>query len=143
MAPVVIFGMRIIGYSVLAMNSDNSGKVPRNILPDLVIPVLALGFTGYYLTTIAEVPWISQASAMVVSALLVATILAYFVRTAYRIKRGTETIAIPRLSLAHGISLRRVGLLALTVAYVALIETLGFTLTTTVFIFLGIVLLSS
>ena len=125
------------------MNPEDSKKAPRNVLPDLVIPVLALGFAGYYLTTITEVPWISQVSAVVVSFLLVAAILAYFIRTAYRIKNGSETIAFPRQHLSRGITIRRIGLLALTVGYVALIETLGFTLTTTMFIFLGIVLLSS
>ena len=125
------------------MNPEESKKTPRNVLPDLVIPALALGFTGYYLTTITQVPWISQASAVVVSILLVSSILAYFIRTAYRIRKGSETIAYPRQHLLRDVSIRRIGLLALTVAYVVLIERLGFTLTTTVFIFLGIVLLSS
>ena len=125
------------------MNSDDPRQRPRNVLPDLAIPVLALVFTGYYLTTITEVPWISQASAVTVSGLLVAAILAYFVRTASRIKRGIEVIAIPGPLREPDVSIRRLGLLALTVGYVVLIETLGFTLTTTVFIFLGIIVLSS
>ena len=126
-----------------AMDSDDSRKRPRNVLPDLVIPLLALAFTGYYLTTITEVPWIAQASAVTVGCLLVLAIAAYFIRTACRIKRGSEIIAIPGPARALDVSLRRIGLLALTIAYVALIETFGFTLTTVVFIFLGIVLLSS
>ena len=41
-------------------------REPRNILPDFIIPAMALAFTIYYLTTITEVPWISQASAVFV-----------------------------------------------------------------------------
>jgi len=125
------------------MNVDDPKQRPRNVLPDLVIPFLALAFTGYYLTTITEVPWIAQASAIIVSCLLVAAIVAYFIRTAYRIKRGSEVIALPGPPRALDVSIRRAGLIALTIAYVALIESLGFTLTVTAFIFLGIVVLSS
>jgi len=49
------------------MNVDDPKQRPRNVLPDLIIPVLALAFTIYYLTTITEVPWIAQASAITVS----------------------------------------------------------------------------
>lgn len=125
------------------MNSDDSIQKPRNVLPDLIIPLLAVGFTGYYLTTITEVPWISQASAVTVSGLLIAAIAAYSIRTAIRIKRGSEVIAISGPIRAREITFRRISLLVLTIAYVGFIERLGFTLTTVVFIFFGIVLLSS
>jgi hypothetical protein len=125
------------------MNTDGPRQEPRNVFPDLVIPLLALGFTAYYLSTITEVPWISQASAVTVSGLLIMAIVAYFIRTAYRIKRGSEIIALPGRLRVREVTIRRVGLLALTIAYVALIDTLGFTLTTVVFVFFGIILLSS
>jgi hypothetical protein len=125
------------------MNADDPKQRPRNVLPDLVIPLLALAFTGYYLTTITEVPWIAQASAIVVSCLLVAAIVAYFIRTAYRIKRGSEVIALPGPPRALDVSIRRAALIVLMIAYVGLIESLGFTLTISAFIFLGIVVLSS
>ena len=128
------------------MSQDPLDK-PRNILPDCIIPALALGFTAYYLTTITEVPWISQASAAVVSGLLIMAIMAFIVRSVWRIRQGRETIRL-RESL-HGLlgymptSARRIGLLALAIGYVWLIESLGFTLTTFVFLFIAIVLLSS
>ena len=120
---------------------------PRNILPDFIIPVLALAFTIYYLTTITEVPWISQASAIVVGSLLTLSILAYFVRSAWRIRRGEEMLELrDSLHMLLGrvpVSSRRIGLLALAVGYVWIIDWLGFTLTTLVFVFSAIVLLSS
>jgi hypothetical protein len=119
----------------------------RNILPDCIIPALALGFTIYYLTTITEVPWISQASAIVVSGLLSMAIVAFIIRSVWRIHRHRETLRLQgSLQAMLGYvptSSRRIGLLALAVAYVWFIESLGFTLTTLIFVFAAIVLLSS
>lgn len=116
---------------------------PRNIAPDLIIPVLALVFTAYYMTTITEVPWISQASAVTVGGLLTLAILAYLVRSASRIRKGTETLRWRPRVRNSATAARRIALLGLTVGYVFVSERLGFTLTTAAFIFLGVVLLSS
>lgn len=120
---------------------------PRNILPDCIIPGLALAFTIYYLTTITEVPWTSQASAVVVSGLLTLAILAFVVRSVWRIRRGDEVLRL-RGGMANLVGEPTVGgrralLLGLTVGYVWIIPYLGFTLTTFAFLFCAIVLLSS
>ena len=128
------------------MKSESHQK-PRNILPDCIIPALALGFTFYYLTTITEVPWISQASAVVVSGLLFVSIVAFVIRTVWRVRRGEETLQV--VGSLHGllgympISGKRITLLMFSIAYVWIIESLGFTLTTFAFVFAGIILLSS
>ncbi len=120
---------------------------PRNILPDCIIPGLALAFTIYYLTTITEVPWTSQASAVVVSGLLTLSILAFVVRSAWRLRRGVEVVRVDgalRGLLGEGTTrARRLLLLALTVGYVWIIQYVGFTLTTLAFLSCAIVLLSS
>ena len=120
---------------------------PRNILPDCIIPALAFAFTVYYLTTITEVPWISQASAMVVSGLLLLSIMAFVIRSVWRIRHHQETIHIQgafRELLGHmPVSLKRIALLVLAIAYVWFIDSLGFTLTTFIFVFAAILLLSS
>lgn len=119
--------------------------LPRNILPDCIIPALATIFAIYYLTTITEVPWISQASAIVVSGLLLLSIAAFVIRSYRRIKGGEETLMfnIGLFTTNASINLKRLVLLALTIAYVWLIDGWGFTVTTFCFVFLGIVLLSS
>ena len=120
---------------------------PRNILPDCIIPALALIFTIYYLTTITEVPWISQASAIVVSGLLLLAILAFVMRSILRVRRHEETLrlegSLQDLLGFMPTSARRIGLLLLAIAYVWVIESAGFTLTTFVFVFAAIILLSS
>ena len=123
------------------------GKEPPNIAPDFIIPALALGFTVYYLTTITEVPWTSQASAIVVGSLLTLSIAAFVIRSLWRIRSGEETLRIADslhiLLDRVPVSSRRIGLLALAIAYVWIIDSLGFTLTTFAFIFTAILLLSS
>ena len=100
-------------------------------------------FTIYYLTTITEVPWIAQASAITVSGLLLLSIGAFAIRTATRINKGREYISWKSLNIDGVYMLRRAILLAMTIAYVWFLDVLGFTLTTTVFFFCGIILLSS
>lgn len=120
---------------------------PRNILPDCIIPAIALIFTIYYLTTITEVPWISQASAVVVSCLLLLAIIAFVIRSAWRIRKHRETLHLQGtfqdLLGYMPTSGRRIGLLLLAVAYVWFLDSLGFTVTTFIFVFAAIVLLSS
>jgi hypothetical protein len=106
---------------------------------------MAVCFTVYYLTTITAVPWISQASAIVVSSLLLLSIVAFAIRSVSRIRSGKETIRVPYESLRDqaGINKKRLVLLAMTISYVWIIDSWGFTITTFCFLFLGILLLSS
>lgn len=119
----------------------------RNILPECIIPVMALCFTVYYLTTITEVPWISQASAVVVSSLLMLTLIAFAIRSAVQIRRGQATLRLDlpgrRMSDGAVINIKRVVLLLLSIGYVWIIDRWGFTITTFFFLFFGILLLSS
>lgn len=120
---------------------------PKNVLPELIIPALALVFAIYYLTTITEVPWIAQASAMLVSALLLLSIMAFAVRTVFRIKAGREYLgfsdALGDLRKNSGVNTKRAILFVLTVLYVLLMPWLGFSLATFLLIFCGIIVLSN
>ena len=126
-------------------SSENSKtpENPKNVLPDLIIPVAATMFTIYYLTTITEVPWIAQASAVLVSCLLLLAILAYAIRTVFRLRAGTEVIRLGGFNLDRKLLAKRLALLALTVGYVWFLDILGFTISTLIFLFLSIILLSS
>ena len=128
------------------MNTEKETSA-RNVLPDCIIPAVALAFAIYYLTTITEVPWISQASAIFVSCLLLLSIIAFVIRTTWRIRQHQEILRLrgsfQDLFGTMPTSARRIALLALVIAYVLVIESLGFTLTTFIFVFAAIVLLSS
>lgn len=120
---------------------------PKNVLPELIIPALALAFAIYYLTTITEVPWIAQASAMLVSALLALSIIAFAIRTIYRIRAGREYLgfsdALSGVRANSGVNVKRAILFVLTVLYVLLLPRLGFSLATFSLIFFGIIVLSN
>ena len=122
-------------------------SAPHNLVGDCLIPAIALAFTLYYLTTITEVPWISQASAVIVGSLLLLSILAFAIRGIARVRRGRETFDVPAAWRALGAEGRtgrtRLALFALTIGYVVFLGVLGFTLSTFVFVFAAIVLLSS
>lgn len=121
-------------------------RPPKNVLPELIIPVLALLFTVYYLTTIVEVPWIAQASAMLVSVLLLVSIIAFGIRTFHRIRSGREYIGLSdsmgAVTAQGRVNLKRMVLFTLSVLYVLLLPWLGFSLATFSLIFFGIVVLS-
>ena len=121
-------------------------RQPKNVLPELIIPALALAFAIYYLTTITEVPWIAQASAMLVSGLLVLSIIAFGVRTVYRIRAGREYLglsdALGDLRANSGVNIKRAILFVLTMLYVFLMPRIGFSIATFLLIFLGIIVLS-
>jgi len=123
-----------------------SDPSPRNVLPELIIPALALLFAIYYLTTITEVPWIAQASAILVSVLLFLSIIAFAIRTGHRIRSGREYLGLSDslngLRADKAVNLKRVVLFALAVLYVLLLPILGFSLATFSLIFFGIVILS-
>ncbi len=123
--------------------SEHPPDPPKNVLPELIIPGLALIFAIYYLTTITEVPWIAQASAVLVSGLLLLSIFAFAIRTAYRLNAGTELISWRGLIPDRILLLKRIVLLCLMIAYVWFLEDLGFTLSTFFFLVLAIMLLSS
>ena len=90
----------------MSSNSKKSKKTVKNVLPDLIIPCLALIFTIYYLTTITEAPWIAQASAIVVGSLLLLLIGFFFIKTFFMVRNGIEDIsfsnkAIERLTCQY------------------------------------------
>jgi hypothetical protein len=123
--------------------SGRDHKTPKNVLPDLIIPAMALAFAVYYLTTITEVPWTAQASAVLVSGLLALAVLVFAIRTVWRVRSGIETLRWQGLTVDRRTDLKRAGLLALSIGYVWFIGDLGFTIATMAFLFIAIVLLSS
>lgn len=107
---------------------------------DLVIPVMAAGYALYYISTVWDYPMEAQINGLflgIVSCVLVALIL---LRTGLQYTRGEVDFSMGRLTAPLAMVPARIGFLALTVAYVAVIPWLGFTLTT-FFYLLGCLLL--
>jgi len=110
---------------------------------DLVIPLLAVGFTLYYLWSIKSAPWTAKVATYMVAGVLLLLVLIAFVRIALEVRRGLADLGFSRLLSPLELMPRRLMLMLLTIAYVALIEWSGFTLTTLVYLFLAMLLLGA
>lgn len=119
---------------------DGPGK--KSLGPDLIIPVAAILFTLYYFSTIIDSPWTAQVSAFFVGTILLALSVALVVITGVRVARGQADLRMGGLLAPRAIAPRRFVLFALTLSYIFFIDWLGFTITTFLFIFLGMLLLS-
>ena len=109
---------------------------------ELVIPVAALLFTGYYFTTIIDVPFSAQVSAFFVGSILTFCVILLLIRSFFEIRRGEADLKLGRLIEPINYVPKRLIMLALTLAYIFLIQWGGFTITTFVFLLLSMLTLN-
>ncbi|HVL73858.1 MAG TPA: hypothetical protein VM434_18455 [Beijerinckiaceae bacterium] len=96
---------------------------------DLVIPVLAAGFTIYFLVTSAGLVWEARANGTVIGVTLLALIAFQLGRIAIKLRAGRGTLGLGELGYFSSPAQRRRGLLiAILILYIALIPWLGTTL---------------
>jgi len=114
----------------------------KSIGGDFVIPVAALVFTLYYFSTIIDSPWTAQVAAFFIGTILIALTVLFLVKSAIAIGRGEADLGMSTLIAPTGLLATRLGLLAITVAYLVLIKWGGFTLTTFGFLLAAMLLLN-
>ncbi|WP_425091481.1 tripartite tricarboxylate transporter TctB family protein [Tropicimonas sp. S265A] len=124
----------------LAMKPEKSAS-PRQLGGELVIPVLAVVFTIYYFTTIWNSPWTAQVSAFLVGGVLLLTCGIFVIRCVLWLARGEGTLGFANLVNKEDIRTGRLGLFATTIGFCLLIEPLGFTLTTFLFLLVSMTVL--
>lgn len=117
-------------------------RKPRQLGGELVIPVMAIAFTIYYFTTIWNSPWTAQVSAFFVGGILILVSGLFILRCALWLGRGEGSLGMNNLFTMDDIRSGRIGLFAATVGYVVLIERLGFTLTTFLFMAISMTVLA-
>lgn len=101
---------------------------------ELIIPLLALGFTLYYFSTIIDSPWTAQVNAFLVGSVLIVLVLAFLAVAAREVLLGRATLSASNLLAPVDILPKRAGFIVLTLAYLVAIDWLGFTLTTFLFL---------
>ncbi len=114
----------------------------RQIGGELVIPILAIGFTLYFFTTIWNSPWTAQVSAFGVGGILLFVCSIFILRCIHWLRSGQGTLGFGNLFSRQDISTGRVGLFVTTVGYCLFIDQLGFTLCTFLFLTLSMIILS-
>lgn len=112
------------------------GRKKRAVGGELVLPVAALAFTIYYFSTIWDSPWEAQVEAFLVGTILIGLILIFLIRTAIEIRTGRASLAIGALIEPIWILPKRLAVIAMTVAYTIVLDWLGFTLSSFLFLFI-------
>lgn len=123
------------------MASTQEGGGKRQIGGELIIPLLALAFTLYYISTVINSPWSAKVNAYMIGGVLIAVILIFFALAVREVLRGRATLGISNLVEPYAILPKRLGFIALTFGYLVAIHWLGFTLTTFVFLAASMLLL--
>ena len=95
---------------------------------DLVIPALALGFAAYFFVSIADLAWEAKANGMVIGAILVGLIALQLVRIGIRLAKGQANLGFSPLWEPRDALGKRVGMVAVTIAFIATLNWLGLTL---------------
>jgi len=119
----------------------DSYKNKRPAGGDLVIPLLAGSFAVYYISTVWDLPWEAKANGLVLGILLVLLVLASVFGTLHSLYRGTASLSLRKLIEPIQFQSRRLGLVALMIAFIAIMPYLGFTLTLFTFLVLAMLLL--
>ena len=102
---------------------------PRTPLgADLVIPLLALGFAIYFFWSIADLAWEAKANGVVIGATLIALVMVQVARIARAVAQGRGDLRTDPLWRPGEVLLKRLGMVAVTVAFILLLQHLGLTL---------------
>jgi hypothetical protein len=100
---------------------------------DLVIPALALGFAVYFFISIADLAWEAKANGVLIGSVLVLLIAIQVARSVGQIARKKADLSLAPLLEPRDALGKRIGLVLLTVAFIAAMPWLGLTLS----LFLG------
>lgn len=95
---------------------------------DLVIPALALGFAAYFFVSIADLAWEAKANGVVIGGILVGLIAIQLLRIAIRVLKREASLRLNPLWEPREALGKRVGMVLVTVAFIATLSWLGLTL---------------
>ncbi len=95
---------------------------------DLVIPALALGFAVYFFVSIADLAWEAKANGIVIGGVLVLLIAVQLVRSLMPFLRGQASLRFDALWEPRDAFPKRIGMVLVTIAFIATLNWLGLTL---------------
>lgn len=125
------------------MASMRDSDEKRQIGGELIIPVMALVFTLYYIYSVIDSPWSAQLNAFMIGTVLIVLVLAFIGYAAREVLKGRASLGMSDLLAPYDILPRRLGFMALSIGYLIVMPWLGFTLTTFVFMAASILVLGS
>jgi hypothetical protein len=95
---------------------------------DLVIPLLALGFATYFFISISDLAWEAKANGVIIGTLLVTLVVVQIVRIGLAVARGKADLGTDPLWQPRDALGKRIGMVLITIAFIATIKWLGLTL---------------
>ena len=95
---------------------------------DLVIPALAVAFAIYFFFSIADLAWEAKANGVVIGAILTVLVAVQLVRIGVRLRAGEADLGFDRLISPRDALPKRIGLVLITIAFIATMHWLGVTL---------------
>ncbi len=104
---------------------------------EFVIPALALPFVVYYVISIWGLPWEAQLNGMFLATALVVLLGLFALRVATGLARGTVHVELTAPGRSWADNRKRLAVLGLTVLYLAMLQWLGFTASTFIFLLLA------
>jgi len=114
----------------------------RQLGGELVIPVLSIVFVGYFFSTIWNSPWTAQVSAFAIGGVLVFVCGIFILRCLLWLREGDGALGFGNLFTREDLASGRIWLFVTTIGYCILIDWLGFTLTTFLFLSISMIILS-
>jgi hypothetical protein len=95
---------------------------------DLVIPLLALGFASYFFCSISDLAWEAKANGVVIGTALIALVVVQVARIAFAVAQGQGDLRTDPLWQPRDVLRKRLGMVAVTFAFIPLLQVLGLTL---------------
>lgn len=116
---------------------------PRDRKPlgqELIIPVLAVGFTAYYFWTVQELAWEAKANGIIIGTILVGLVAILLLRVGVQIARGGASL---RVSLGGdpATDRMRMAMIGLVAAFLLALPILGTTIALALMLLAGMWLL--
>lgn len=98
---------------------------PKSPGADLVVPVLALAFTVYFFFSTRELQWEARANGLIIGTALIVLSIAQLARIAIAVVRRHEGLGFASLLSPPDALRKRLGMLAVTIVFVATLPWLG------------------
>jgi len=110
----------------MSSNRESWSKTPLGA--DLVIPGLALAFAVYFFFSIADLAWEAKANGVLIGTVLVVLIGIQCVRIVVELAGGKADLGFDRVLKPRDALPKRLGMVLLTVVFIAALPWLGLTL---------------